>query len=98
MVDDAQWLDRASAQALAFVARHLAAAPAAVIFAVRQPGCAVLIGTPAALDRFWSGLMARIVTSWPDRLWPAGRGTAGDFHGRDGPAPGARLRPVPARR
>ncbi len=36
-VDDAQWLDQASAQALAFVARHLAAAPAAVIFAVRQP-------------------------------------------------------------
>jgi AAA ATPase-like protein len=37
LVDDAQWLDQASAQALAFVARHLAAAPAAVIFAVRQP-------------------------------------------------------------
>jgi DNA-binding CsgD family transcriptional regulator len=37
VVDDAQWLDQASAQALAFVARHLAAAPAAVIFAVRQP-------------------------------------------------------------
>jgi DNA-binding CsgD family transcriptional regulator len=38
VVDDAQWLDQASAQALAFVARHLAAAPAAVIFAVRHPG------------------------------------------------------------
>ena len=37
LVDDAQWLDQASAQALAFVARHLAAAPAAVIFAVRHP-------------------------------------------------------------
>ncbi|MGH3254394.1 MAG: AAA family ATPase [Streptosporangiaceae bacterium] len=37
VVDDAQWLDHASAQALAFVARHLAAAPAAVILAVRQP-------------------------------------------------------------
>jgi hypothetical protein len=36
-VDGAQWLDPASAQTLAFVARHLAAAPAAVIFAVRQP-------------------------------------------------------------
>src|SRR5580692_7240983 len=32
-VDDAQWLDQASAQALAFVGRHLAAAPAALIFA-----------------------------------------------------------------
>src|SRR5215469_258259 len=37
-VDDAQWLDRASAQALGFVARHLAAAPLALVFAVRQPG------------------------------------------------------------
>jgi AAA ATPase domain len=37
-VDDAQWLDRASAQALGFVARHLVDEPVAVIFAVRQPG------------------------------------------------------------
>jgi hypothetical protein len=37
VVDDAQWLDQISAQALAFVARHLAAVSAAVIFAVRQP-------------------------------------------------------------
>ena len=38
VVDDAHWLDRASAQALTFVARHLAARPAAVVFAVREPG------------------------------------------------------------
>jgi hypothetical protein len=38
VVDDAHWLDRASAQALAFVARHLAAKPAAVVFAAREPG------------------------------------------------------------
>ena len=38
VVDDAHWLDRASAQALTFVARHLAAKPAAVVFAVRDPG------------------------------------------------------------
>jgi DNA-binding CsgD family transcriptional regulator len=37
VVDDAQWLDRVSAQALGFVARHLAAVPAGVIFAVCQP-------------------------------------------------------------
>jgi DNA-binding CsgD family transcriptional regulator len=37
VVDDAQWLDQISAQALAFVARHLAAVSVAVIFAVRQP-------------------------------------------------------------
>ncbi len=38
VVDDAQWLDRASAQALAFVARHLAAGPVAVVIAVRSGG------------------------------------------------------------
>ena len=38
LVDDAQWLDSDSVQALAFVARHLAAAPAAVVLAFRQPG------------------------------------------------------------
>src|SRR6266702_4810738 len=38
VVDDAQWLDRASARVLAFVARHLAAAPVALVFALRQPG------------------------------------------------------------
>ncbi len=36
VVDDAHWLDRASAQALTFVARHLAAQSAAVVFAVRE--------------------------------------------------------------
>ena len=38
VVDDAHWLDRASAQALTFVARHLAAQSAAVVFAVRESG------------------------------------------------------------
>ena len=38
VVDDAHWLDRASAQALAFVARHLAAKPAAVVFAYESGG------------------------------------------------------------
>jgi hypothetical protein len=37
LVDDAQWLDRASAQALAFVARRLLAEPIALIFATREP-------------------------------------------------------------
>jgi hypothetical protein len=37
LVDDAQWLDRASVQALAFVARRLMAEPVAVVFAVREP-------------------------------------------------------------
>jgi DNA-binding CsgD family transcriptional regulator len=38
VVDDAQWLDRASVQCLAFAARRLLAEPIALIFAVRGPG------------------------------------------------------------
>jgi hypothetical protein len=38
VIDDAHWLDRASAQALAFAARRLLAEPVALIFAAREPG------------------------------------------------------------
>jgi DNA-binding CsgD family transcriptional regulator len=44
VIDDAQWLDRASARALAFVARRLLAEKIAIVFAAREP--------IAALDGF----------------------------------------------
>src|SRR6202012_4457374 len=45
VVDDAQWLDRALAQVLAFVARRLLAERLALVFAAREPGDA-LAGLP----------------------------------------------------
>src|SRR3954449_2745740 len=51
VVDDAQWLDRASAQALVFVARRLLAEPLLMLFAVREPS-ELLTGLPElVLDR-----------------------------------------------
>src|SRR5437588_550126 len=56
VVDDAQWLDRASAQALAFAARRLGTGSVAVVFAVRSPG--------AGQDL--SGLAELVVSGLPD--------------------------------
>src|SRR5262249_48702339 len=38
VIDDAQWLDQASAQAVGFVARRLLAEPVAFVIATREPG------------------------------------------------------------
>jgi DNA-binding CsgD family transcriptional regulator len=47
LVDDVQWLDQASAQTLAFVARRLLAERIAMVFAVREPSDVnVLTGLP----------------------------------------------------
>ena len=50
VIDDEQWLDQASAQALGFAARRLAADPVALVFGARVPG-AELAGTAGARGR-----------------------------------------------
>ena len=71
LIDDAQWLDDASSQALGFVARRLVAEPMAIVFATRDPGVAdVLVGLPelslAGLDGDDArALLARVI---PGRL------------------------------
>src|SRR5690348_12803041 len=45
LIEDEQWLDQASAQALGFTARRPAADPVALVFAARDPG-AELAGLP----------------------------------------------------
>src|SRR3954468_23465128 len=49
VVDDAQWLDQASAQTLEFVARRLVAEPVAMVFAVRDGEDPRLAGLPELL-------------------------------------------------
>src|SRR6202142_444579 len=56
VVDDAQWLDQASAQALAFVARRLAAESVVLVFAVREP----------ATERHLTGLPELVVPGLVD--------------------------------
>ena len=47
VVDDAQWLDQASAEALEFAARRLVAQPVAMVFAAREAGAGgILTGLP----------------------------------------------------
>jgi DNA-binding CsgD family transcriptional regulator len=58
LVDDEQWLDHASAQALGFAARRLAADPVGLVFAARVPGTE-LAGLPELEVRGLGELDAR---------------------------------------
>ena len=81
LVDDAQWLDRASAQTLAFVARRLLAERVAMVFAVRERN-----------DEF-AGLPELVVGGLADRTHAvAGVGRAGAA-GRAGARPDRRRDP-----
>ena len=72
LVDDEQWLDRASAQALGFAARRLAADAVGLVFAAREPS-AELAGLPELEVTGLRDEDAR--RCWPPR-WP-GRWTRG---------------------
>jgi DNA-binding CsgD family transcriptional regulator len=69
VIDDAQWLDKASAQTLAFVARRLLADSVVVIFATREPG-GELTGLPNLRVDGLRGADARslLVSVIPGRL------------------------------
>ena len=70
VIDDLQWLDDASAQALGFVARRLLAEPVALVFAVREPAVSTT-GRPAGAGaaRARRGRRARVARRPPS---PAG--------------------------
>ena len=76
LIEDAQWLDRVSAQVLAFVARRLLAERVAMVFAVREPVAAdELAGLPELrVDGLGSSdaraLLASVVPGTPGR-WGA---------------------------
>jgi len=73
IVDDAQWLDRASAQVLAFVARRVFADSVAMVFAQREPTLApALDGLPELVVRGLSDEAAGALldTSIPGGLDP----------------------------
>ena len=71
LIDDTQWLDQASAQALAFVARRVDAEPAAVIFGTRDLGAEDdLAGLPDLVLGPLSGADSRelLASAIPGRL------------------------------
>ena len=65
LVDDAQWLDRASIQVLAFIGRRLAAERFALVFAVREPSAVQeLDGLPELVVEGLGDRDARRLLAW----------------------------------
>ncbi|MGW0584870.1 AAA family ATPase, partial [Streptomyces sp. NPDC002920] len=68
LIDDAQWLDRASALTLEFVARRLLAESVVLVFAVREPSAGEVLGSLPELrvtgltERDSRTLLASVVT------------------------------------
>jgi hypothetical protein len=62
VIDDAQWLDRASAQVMGFVARRLFAEQVALVVATREPG-GEFRGLPELAVGGW--VMVRPGSCWP---------------------------------
>jgi DNA-binding CsgD family transcriptional regulator len=86
VVDDAQWLDHASAEVLAFVARRLHREPIAVVVALRVParGSAAFAGLPG---RYVNQPEGRSATGGLPQPRCAVGCTAGPFVGRFGQTP-----------
>jgi DNA-binding CsgD family transcriptional regulator len=70
VVDDAQWLDRASTQALAFAARRMLAEPVVLLFAAREPS-ELMAGLPELVlpglgNADGRALLASVIPAWLD--------------------------------
>ena len=80
VIDDAQWLDRASALTMAFVARRLLAEPVGLVFAVREPsevrGVGRAAGAPARRAQLEVTPARSSTRRWPGRLGRGGTQTA----------------------
>jgi predicted ATPase len=63
VIDDAQWLDRASAPCVAFVARRLLAESVVMLFAAREPS-ELLTGLPGLVVGGLRGADARSLLVW----------------------------------
>jgi DNA-binding CsgD family transcriptional regulator len=63
VVDDAQWLDQASALTLAFVARRLLAERVAIVFAAREPGEELLHVSELVVDGVRNGDARALLSS-----------------------------------